>query len=267
MNTIQDQLVLEEQNLQKQVRFLKNRINSYPDGILEISYCKGHVQYYRRPCAESSGRQKRTYIRKGNLDIAEGLAQRDYDCRLLKELQNRLRIVRRAREVYERTAPEDAALTFTRERQKLIKPLIVTDEQFAHEWMAEKYEKKPFTENSPEIITVRGERVRSKSEKIIADTLERYGIPYKYERPISLFEGLTVYPDFTVLNLKKREEYIWEHLGMMDNEIYFDNTAAKINSYIKSGYFPGDRLIITMESSHTPLSTRIIEMVIEKYLV
>ena len=52
---------------------------------------------------------------------------------------------------------------------------------------AEKYIGLGFREDDQtEFITNRGERVMSKSEKIIADELDRWGIPYKYEKPLPL---------------------------------------------------------------------------------
>ena len=59
-------------------------------------------------------------------------------------------------------------------------------DQILQAWLSEKYEGKQFREGEPVILTDRGERVRSKSEKIIADYLFRKGIPYKYEKPLYL---------------------------------------------------------------------------------
>ena len=58
-------------------------------------------------------------------------------------------------------------------------------------------------EDNTEYYTYKGERVRSKSEMIIANELFRNNIPYKYELPIELEnwnKKVTIYPDFTVLN-------------------------------------------------------------------
>lgn len=64
-----------------------------------------------------------------------------------------------------------------KERQKLIHPIRETDE-----------------------------RVRSKSEVIIADILNQEGIPYRYECPLQLKGWGKVYPDFTVLSERERPE-------------------------------------------------------------
>jgi len=267
MKTLYDQLVIEEGILQGQISLLKDRMNSYPEGMLEISYSHGHAQYYWRSRTCDKKREKRIYIRKKDRNLAAAFAQRDYDCRLLGELQQRLDAVTRARSVYGTTSPENTIQTFKAEKQSLICPLLLTDSQFVHEWQTQEYKGKPFTEDAPGIYTARGERVRSKSEKIIADTLERRGIPYRYEAPLILQDGVTVYPDFSLLNVRRRKEYIWEHLGMMDNEDYARSAVTKLNSYINSGFFPGEQLILTMESQKTPLGTKTIERMIERYLI
>ena len=64
-------------------------------------------------------------------------------------------------------------------------------------------------------------------------------IPYKYEAPIQLKGYGTVYPDFTLLNVRTREIYYWEHLGMMDNQEYIQKTFVKINTFVINGIFPG----------------------------
>ena len=62
---------------------------------------------------------------------------------------------------------------------------------------AREYKSKDFQVTDPVILTEKGERVRSKSEKIMADYFYRNGIFYKYERPLYLPGVGIVYPDFT----------------------------------------------------------------------
>ena len=58
-------------------------------------------------------------------------------------------------------------------KKLLVKPTYISDEEYAKKWKEEIYHTKGIDENMPEIITNNGEKVRSKSEKIIADTLEK----------------------------------------------------------------------------------------------
>ena len=120
---------------------------------------------------------------------------------------------------------------------------------------------------SPLILTEKGERVRSKSEKILADYFYRKNILYKYEKPLHLKGYGTVYPDFTFLSRKTYREIYWEHEGMMDKQDYARAAVRKIESYQINHIYPGERLIITFETEQNILNSKIIENLIEKYLL
>ena len=78
---------------------------------------------------------------------------------------------------------------------------------------------------------MRGERVRSKSEILIANSLNEMNIQYRYEYPIRI-SNTTFYPDFYILNLRRRKEYIWEHFGRMDDIEYARNAIRKIRYFV-----------------------------------
>lgn len=106
--------------------------------------------------------------------------------------------------------------------------------------------------------------MRSKSEVIIADTLFRHNIPYRYEFPITLKRSnsddirrdfgssITLYPDFLCLNTRTRTEFYWEHFGLMDDPAYSNNAAGKLRLYTENGILAGRNLIITMETQTEP---------------
>lgn len=95
-------------------------------------------------------------------------------------------------------------------RQRAIDPLVLPDDAFAEKWLEEHREMarsqpNPFLK-AHDFLTMNGEYVRSKTEKIIADLLYHLGIPYVYECPLQLSDG-KVYPDFTILNKRTRRVY------------------------------------------------------------
>ena len=116
------------------------------------------------------------------------------------------------------------------------------------------------------ILSEKGERVRSKSEKIMADYFFRNGIAYKYECPLYLKGMGTVYPDFTFLSVKTGEEMYWEHNGRVDDPAYARKMIRKFNAYENNGIFPGERLILTYETEQTILITGKIEQLVDRYL-
>ena len=122
-------------------------------------------------------------------------------------------------------------------------------------------------EGAPVILTEKGERVRSKSEKILADYFYRNNILYKYEKPLNLVGYGTVYPDFTFLSRKLQREIYWEHEGMMDKPEYAINAVKKLNSYQMNGIMPGEHLILTFETEQDVLNSNIVSELVERYLI
>lgn len=57
--------------------------------------------------------------------------------------------------------------------------------------------------------------------------------------------------------LKKLPQDILEHFEMMDNPGYDENVIRKIRAYEKNGILQGERLILTYETSQTPIDMRV----------
>lgn len=102
----------------------------------------------------------------------------------------------------------------------MVNPIILPDNLYALQWSQELYRGNPYRTDALVFATERGEYVRSKSEKMIADKLFMLKIPYKYECPLQCNRGKVFYPDFTLLNVSERKVYYLEHLGMLDNPEY-----------------------------------------------
>lgn len=153
------------------------------------------------------------------------------------------------------------------QRQLLVTPIEPIWEKELARWYDSEYHGKEFYEGTAEIVTEKGERVRSKSEKILADYFYRNNILYQYEKPLYLKGYGTVYPDFTFLSKKTRKEIYWEHEGMMDKPEYAKSAVKKIASYQRNGIHLGERLILTFETELTVLNSQIVEELVEKYLL
>lgn len=113
------------------------------------------------------------------------------------------------------------------------------------EWMNENFETNTIYPEALKYKTLLGVMVRSKSEANIANTLERLGVPYRYEQQTEIF-GHTCYPDFTIRKYDGTL-VIWEHNGMMNDEDYANKAAAKTRRYEADGYRQHKNLIITYE--------------------
>ena len=95
-------------------------------------------------------------------------------------------------------------------------------------------------------LTGAGIRVRSKSERIIADALDQKEITYRYEAKL-VIGGVSIHPDFTIYRPFDGKMILWEHFGLMDNEGYRKKTIEKLYLYAQHGFVPLDNMICTFE--------------------
>ena len=260
---LKEMLLAEQRRLEKIIHTSQRELKNAPEGTLRLSTSQNRPQYYH--CTKNS-KKNGTYISRENKFLIQQLAQKSYNEKVLKCAEKRLSQIMKITKDYNDHEIEEI---FEKEhigRKKLIQPVEPTWEQKMKSWAAEVYQGKEFQDNVPLIFTERGERVRSKSEKIMADYFFRNNIEYKYERPLLLKGYGTVYPDFTFLSRRTGEEIYWEHDGKMDDPTYARNAVKKIEAYENNNIFPGERLILTFETEYTILSTKTIEKLVEKYL-
>ena len=222
------------------------------------------MQYYRCSSDVSHNGQ---YLSKKDDELIRKHAQKTYDKRVLQKAKKRLAQINSFLKDYENDEVEKWFLCEHFERQKLIKPVEKSFQQKLSEWKNVPYSGKEFKEDNPVILTNNGLRVRSKSEKILADFFDQNKIPYKYECPLYLKPYGYVYPDFTFLSEKTGEEVYWEHDGRMDDPDYARNAIRKIQMYEENGIYPGEKLILTFETEKSVLDIRIVKKLVEKYLL
>ena len=236
---------------------------NHPEGGLRVNKSNGSYQYY---LCTKKGDTKGTYLPKAKRGIAEAIAQRDYDKQVLKCTSQWQQWIEKTINSMPQTNLLDV-YSKSQGRKQLIKPYEISDDVYANQWETIRYEGKAFDLDDPEIYTERGERVRSKSEKMIADKLYMLGIPYRYEFPVKLKGYGIVYPDFLLLNKRTREEYLLEHFGMIDKPDYANKVTRKIHLYANSGYILGKNLLLSWETSDTPMDMRTVEKMVTASLL
>lgn len=217
---------------------------------LRISISHGKTQFY---LLSNSKDTKGKYIPKSEIARIKEIAQSSYNKTLLRTARKELRTLKA---FYKSQLRNTSTICnrYSLQRLKLLDLATTPDKLYAEKWLSTIYKQKPFTPGTPELLTSKGLRVRSKSEIIIAETLDRLGIPFHYEYPIRI-KGATFHPDFYCLNLRTRQEIVWEHFGIMDAPEYAAQMIEKVALYHKQGYFTGENFIFTLESGEHPLTS------------
>ncbi len=196
--------------------------------LVKVSLSKGKLRYYVK---DSSG--KYAYAKKQEINRVQDIVQAQYDASVYKKVSKLINHITQLLGEYSDNEIDNLYYNLHEGRRVLISPVETTLDQKFQAWLDQKYTGKGFEEGLSVIKAEKGERVRSKSEKIIADYLYHNGIEYKYEKPLFLKGYGTVYPDFTIWSPGLGREIYWEHFGKMDDVEYAEKALKKsISIYI-----------------------------------
>ena len=240
-------------------------IENAPEGSLRISHTTSKPEFYHRKLSEQ---RRGTYIPKNQIQTAQALAQKNYAEIIEKSINTKQKLIDLVLEEYTSDPLKAAYTNLNPIRQHLVKPYILEDADIAKRWLSIAYEPNPKYPEDKGQTTANGEKVRSKSEVIIADNLKMMGIPYKYEAPLKLSNGSVVYPDFTCLNVKRRKIVYWEHFGTMGEQDYRTREFFwKLRNYGSSGIIQGKNLIMTFEDDENSFDFLVYKSTIEDYLL
>lgn len=236
---------------------------NFPEGKLRISKQKSTYQYYL--ITEKTNRHGK-YLSKKKVPLITQLAKKTYYKKLLPALKKEIKNVQ---SILSSLTPNSISQVYENLNTALkpyLSNIIKSDEEYANEWKKINYSKKSFKETQAKHFTSFGLMVRSKSEILIAEALNRNNIPFRYEFPVIIKKYGTVYPDFYCLNPRTHEEIIWEHFGLMDNQEYAEKTIKKINDYVENGFSLKKNLCFTMETTNNPLTLKQVNQVIRQFL-
>ncbi|MBP5633242.1 MAG: hypothetical protein J6Y21_10835 [Clostridia bacterium] len=243
-----------EKELKKMRKFVVERLENAPDGKLRIKRKNGHVYYYIRHDAHNSNGK---YLPRANIRLIRNLAQKEYDEKALSAIDAELSVIKSCRRHWCELPVTPVEMVYDEipdELKEMVMPLTESDKLFIKRWNESEFEQLKYKEEEKKYATERGDLVRSKSEMVIANLLFKKGIPYRYECALQIC-GRIVYPDFTVLDVKKRKEIYWDHFGVVDDYDYAVKALRKMRDYSLAGLITENRIIVTAETSDESLDS------------
>lgn len=255
--------------LDSAIAFFTKKAKEVPNGILKAEWYQnkdgGYFQYFWR---ERKANGAIRYLKKEEIGFARQLAQKEYYEKALKVAEREKALLDRFLDHSDENALLKVYTEMSEGKRILVEPYVLTDDEFARRWQAKPFTGGRFGDDDPVYYTKRGDRVRSKSEQIIADRLFDAGVPYRYEYPF-VYESIEgkkqIFTDFTALNKRTRSVYRWEHFGRMDDPKYRRTFFWKQSIYSQNDCIPGVGIIFTFEDNDNPLDARYVDKIIEKY--
>ena len=271
MCDIRQDVQKEIDRLEKALQEMESALEQAPKGYLKIRKKKEHDFYYHRYKDEDNNMTLEQYIEKRNEGLIKKLAQKSYYTKMKPFLQKELTTLQFYRDNYNPEKADEMFDSLPPERKNLIVPVRMTPGERIRRWNCEQYE--PCKKHPENLIfkTEKGEMVRSKSEVIIANLLNQNekDLLYKYERPLELKNGreiFVVHPDFTILNIHTGKITYWEHAGRMDDFKYLNKHIQKMYLYEVNQLFTGEHVIVTYETTNSPLNIQSVKRYIQRLI-
>ena len=250
------QLMIEELNI------LSSNINNWQEQLKKLPtgtfYATRNGKYYKW-LRYADGQIE--VIKKSNIDLARASAFATFLRHCISDAEAETDAIR----AYLRNVNESESERYIKNpeiRRLLALSPVMSD--MAAEWAAADYPKSALQYKGTCYKTLKGDLVKSRAEKDIADELFLAGIPYRYECVITL-GNKTYCRDFMIMDPSTGKIYIWEHFGMEDLNYYLHKNADKLYTYFENGYIPGNNLICTSSSEGRPLTKAQIRKTIDFY--
>lgn len=251
----------EHHRICEQLQDFQQELNQLPEGKLICTHSGNYTKWYQ------STNHIKSYIPKKNRFLAEQLALKKFLSYQIQQLITE----KKALEMYLRHHKDmdtsyNTSLKFDDDFYELLNSTRFADNAQIQEWLNESYETNPYHPEHLVHRTLSGLLVRSKSESIIASSLSRSNIPFRYECALTLNEQ-TFYPDFTILHPRTLQTYYFEHLGMLDDPVYLNKALAKLRIYAENGIYPNINLILSFETQAHPLDSSLLEKTIDHFFL
>ena len=251
MNDYINEMKKRKLELERAIGQANQFMNKAPDGTIRTTIGEGRSYFYR--VTKETGHEGK-YLPKTRQDLITRLIQKEYSKTFLKEATKELALIDSFLKRHSSIPPEHAIDKLHKNKTQYAKPYLYTDEDIGRLWEKEPYEISDYKIEEKVYPTNKGENVRTKSEAAIANMYYEMGIPYRYECALKLADGKIKFPDFTILDTRKRKIIYHEHLGMLDDDDYRKKNLKKLSDYRKSGIYTGKNLILTFEGVGSPFN-------------
>jgi len=218
---------------QKELEAIGKEFQSLPAGRL----AKRGKFYYHEIDGKRSGITK-------DIEFIRSLCRKKYLSEQKKRLNNKIYTISRHAKHLEDTSSKEIIQSFSGVYEK------IPEDYFYHpsieDWVKQPYHKNPYLSENRSYTSNNGVALRSKSELLIANLLESYNIPYRYDAEIKL-ANKKIYPDFIIKKPFTGEIILWEHFGALHQPDYEKKMNEKMDLYLKNDYIPFEKLIYTFE--------------------
>ena len=250
--------------LSKRRDFLKDEIERLPEGELYIRMSGDNAFYYKRLKKEGNRKKERRVGIKKDPELLLSLVRKKYVVEAVRRLDKDIDYVESLLNAYE-PSDENSVMGDFLERHPALSDGVFYGQADAEVWANEYTEQSSFHEEHLTSTASDGSHRRSLGEILIGAKLKQYGIPYRYEAPAH--PDLPYIPDFTIIRPHDGKIIFWEHLGKVNDRDYMKSNKRKFAAYEDIGIVPWDNLIITYSQMNGGINEKLIDAMIQGWLL
>lgn len=251
--------------LKEREKDLTREMQHLPEGSLYVRIDGDKYFYYQRFPVGGNRKKERRYGITGDSEKIFALARKNY-------VEKALRIIRKDIEVFESlvgeyvSCDEASVMKGFIERYPQLAEGVFCRHKEMDEWAKEHKPDESFFESDLRSVSLKGVKMRSAGEIYITSRLEHFGIPHRYEAKTGI-PDLGYWPDFTIMRPRDRKIVFWEHFGKVNDMDYVRDNIEKVTNYIEYGITPWDNLILTYNNRDGGFNAKIIDAMIEGWLL
>ena len=222
---------------EKMLKLRERELEKMPAGSLTVRRDEGRTSY----CQSIDGKKRGITTNK---ELVYALARKKYLLNLIGRLENNVKLLKKVEKNY-RTIELSAIIGDMPEYFRNM-PIDIYDQHIRrkNKWMDEPFNQSDYKPEEKIHSTAIGLKVRSKSEVIIAERLDAYKIPYRYEQ-VMYIGKYDFALDFTILTREGIK--FWEHCGKVNDKEYIRRHKWKMSMYESIGIVPWKNLIVTYD--------------------
>jgi len=171
-----DSLTSRLEQLKTTLKALQDATITTLGGDLRISVGKYGPQYYLR---KNKQHKNGKYLQKTQIAQIKQLAQQRYNLQCIEKIEEEIRLIEGllGKIKKNKIIETEYGKVFKSERRSLLETVTLPNSEYAEQWQSISYKGKDTWQEGAIFQTARGEKVRSKSEVLIADTLQRFEVP------------------------------------------------------------------------------------------
>ena len=259
-----EQLVSLRSSLNDRLSDLNSELEILPEGKLYVYQKNGKYYYCQRiPKGGYRKKERRIAITKDS-DTVLALVRKTFVENAAKNIQNNISELDMAIGNYSPVSEAQVMKAFCARYPDLAKGIYYGGKDPAA-WATE-YEQPVFYAEDYKSVSARGEDMRSGGEMYISARLDHFGIPYRYEDDTGI-PDLGYAPDFKIMRPRDRKIIYWEHFGKVNDYDYVLDNFGKVKDYISYGIKPWDNLIMTFSNEKGGYDGKLIDAMIECWLL